>query len=678
MLVTNIFNGISMPKSINKLMKLNEFSSLEKIDKTLKNELIEVKIGKLGGWYVTTKSGTIKEKNLYRLINEKVKSAKPEEITIMDSILSSLRLIEDKRRSLKKNAKISQKIILFLNKQVQDSSFKKTKLSFPHEKTTIIISPQDLTKRGEEDRSSKATAGQIPNEIMKITEQKTLLKIPTIDVEKTEVEPLKTKEILKEVPVLFETKNIIQIDLDPTSSVVFNKNTNQFLFISPALPIKNIVISGGGAKGIILPGVLKALEEYKSGDVSFMNSIDNVAGSSIGAITALVIAAGMSAEDFINLSKATDFDALLGTYRGLFSDKRGGEHLLGFMQNMLQVSIKKNLMNILKVDDFSVLEAKSSIEKLLKMHETKQAAPSNQEKEAIINKIQSLFIELNKENSQDVCITFSMLDVLRKLEPSIFKSLTVTAVCAENGEICYFNATNTPDLDIALACKASAAVPYLLPEVPIEKTLVSKCPVPSDQEILTFVDGGYANNTPFQVFENESVKSKGELGQNLQTLILLFDPTTPAENQQSPLLDAYINKPIYEPTFMEAFKCNTIAGHGINVKESYTDSYGKNLESVRQKYTQRNIPYPVYIDLLDFSTAKKGEEGYIQKGYLQTKEYLENHDKELNYQTFESFQALKEKASFGNLDAYKEKLDYFEQACQSAVKAKQVLNPRKD
>lgn len=57
------------------------------------------------------------------------------------------------------------------------------------------------------------------------------------------------------------------------------------------LKLHRLVLSGGGAKGVVYPGAIKALEEQGQ-----MANIREVGGASVGAITAAVIAAGMDAD----------------------------------------------------------------------------------------------------------------------------------------------------------------------------------------------------------------------------------------------------------------------------------------------------------------------------------------------------------------------------------------------
>ena len=61
--------------------------------------------------------------------------------------------------------------------------------------------------------------------------------------------------------------------------------------VHPEFPYECLVFKGGGAKGAIYPGALKALE-----DAGVMPYIKRVAGASAGAVTAALIAIGLSAE----------------------------------------------------------------------------------------------------------------------------------------------------------------------------------------------------------------------------------------------------------------------------------------------------------------------------------------------------------------------------------------------
>ena len=142
----------------------------------------------------------------------------------------------------------------------------------------------------------------------------------------------------------------------PSSSVFFNEKTKQYTYICPAPPIKNVVISGGGAKGVILPGVIKAFENHKvNEDTTFRQQLDNIAGSSVGAITAALVSAGLPADDIIRTTKATVFEDLLGKEKWRIAQT--GEPLLDFIRNSMNEGIRHNLKSILK-NNASTLERK--------------------------------------------------------------------------------------------------------------------------------------------------------------------------------------------------------------------------------------------------------------------------------------------------------------------------------
>ncbi len=70
----------------------------------------------------------------------------------------------------------------------------------------------------------------------------------------------------------------------------------------PAPPLNQIAFKGGGAKGAAYPGAISSLEE-----LGFIEEIDLVIGTSAGAITALILGLGFSAEQFRQLSDKVSF-----------------------------------------------------------------------------------------------------------------------------------------------------------------------------------------------------------------------------------------------------------------------------------------------------------------------------------------------------------------------------------
>lgn len=434
-------------------------------------------------------------------------------------------------------------------------------------------------------------------------------------------------------PVSTALKIYQRLDLDPKSSILFNPQTNKYTYIAPAAPIKNLVISGGGAKGVILPGVFKAFEEHKTEDgISFREQLDNVSGSSVGALSACLFAAGMPAQSLIDATKPVEFKNLLGS--GLGPICKDGIPLMEFCQDHLQISILENLEKIFSCPLEKITRA--MILERLKVKDQTLADPIEQ----ILNEMKSGY---------PFSLTFIKLENLHKLEPKIFKSLTVTATCCENGQTFYFDAEKTPDLDISIACRASASLPIVLNPVVIKREFLSPGydKILPEKERLTFSDGGYFDNVPVKSMQDkQSTKNRGENGQNLQTLVLVFDDSEQTENVQSPFLEAHQKKhTLYDSTnLMDRLVTDVFAKvlGGINTNEKYSLVKEKGLEEIRENYTQRTIPLHVSLSTMDFEMAKLLEDDYIEKGYSQGREYLALHQDELIARSFDHFEELLE------------------------------------
>lgn len=104
--------------------------------------------------------------------------------------------------------------------------------------------------------------------------------------------------------------------------------------------VEYMAFSGGGASGAMYSGVRDALEE--SGKIK---EIKAVAGSSAGAITASLIATGISRDDFQKLSAETNFQELVDSKRKKFWGNDGKP-----LYELIQRSIEKNFLNIMEED----------------------------------------------------------------------------------------------------------------------------------------------------------------------------------------------------------------------------------------------------------------------------------------------------------------------------------------
>ena len=79
--------------------------------------------------------------------------------------------------------------------------------------------------------------------------------------------------------------------------------------------IKNLVFEGGGVKGIAYAGSLSILEES-----GLIDGVTGYAGTSAGAITACLCAAGLKSEDVQNILWDLDFNNFKDESFGVFRD----------------------------------------------------------------------------------------------------------------------------------------------------------------------------------------------------------------------------------------------------------------------------------------------------------------------------------------------------------------------
>lgn len=350
-------------------------------------------------------------------------------------------------------------------------------------------------------------------------------------------------------------------------------------------PIEYIAFSGGGAKGAIYSG---AYEAAKKADI--LDNVKAVAGSSAGAITAAIVAFGTPPERFEQISKDTNLQSLLGKKgfsAGVVQLNKDGKPLY----DLLDKVIKENVGNFLQKTDIANVKDDDALD------------------------------DLRERYKIDGKIYFKDIALLRKYDPVQYKDLIITAVQQDTGELTIFNSFDTPDVEIALACRASASIPLVFEPVEINGK--------------KYVDGGYRDNIPAKYFrENEPefevkdvtddmeeiniVKSQG------RTLAMAFGSGMEADAN----IAIYSGKKIESPSEIIKFLANvlfkTLAKVGGKFK--YTDTLKETGEQLRENALNTVVLDTQGIDTLDFKDAQKYSDYLHIKGYCQTREYLNNHE----------------------------------------------------
>jgi predicted acylesterase/phospholipase RssA len=107
--------------------------------------------------------------------------------------------------------------------------------------------------------------------------------------------------------------------------------------------IDTIVFSSGGIRGLSFIGVLKALEEYR-----IINNVNTLAGTSIGAIIATMIALGYNSTELYDFIINFDYTELKDIQLSSFLESFGlesGKKLEKFFQAMIKIKMGKGTLN---------------------------------------------------------------------------------------------------------------------------------------------------------------------------------------------------------------------------------------------------------------------------------------------------------------------------------------------
>lgn len=286
-------------------------------------------------------------------------------------------------------------------------------------------------------------------------------------------------------------KNVIEANKD------FDKNCDT--------KIEGICLSGGGAKGLAYLGILKQLGAEKLGNVK------QVSGASAGAITAVLIALGMSPDEIWHF--VTNQEQPL-------------------TNENLEKSIKSCLINQLKKIDEKILA----------------------------NVLNDSELPFKEEKLAD--ITFSQLNELRKITqketdaPKLKELFLSSSLYHEKEQLTAevkMSAENTPDMPIWKAALASAAIP--LPWAIKKISPIKLDPVPFDSKFIDGLlsdsegehclkgavlrDGGIHNNIPFIY-----------LNQDQNNLILSFSKNKEIHERQLSVINRikqfFCGEPAYE------------------------------------------------------------------------------------------------------------------------------------
>ncbi len=240
--------------------------------------------------------------------------------------------------------------------------------------------------------------------------------------------------------------------------------------VAPPPKIETITFSGGGGKGAALPGAVRALE--RSG---VLQDVKTVSGASVGSMTAALVAAGITAEEFEEIGNDP---AVAGQIKegksmpeALFDGGLSGEGLEDLVRKELSRSVSKRIVEYVQAQgalgtapDPHVLD----IARKLADGKTGVTFRDLRDLSKVIPQI------------KEVAISGSYMSEVNTKTGKPKKG-------TEQSQLVMFDADTQPDLEVALAVHASAALPPVFK--PVDVPL-------SNGTTARFQDGGVLNNAP--------------------------------------------------------------------------------------------------------------------------------------------------------------------------------------
>jgi exoenzyme U len=281
--------------------------------------------------------------------------------------------------------------------------------------------------------------------------------------------------------------NAVEIDAPGGKKLEVVKTANgRVQYTAPPPKVNEVTFSGGGGKGTALPGAVKAL--YESG---MLKDATKIAGASVGSMTAALVAAGITPDEFLAVADADETTAAItegtgGTKKGLLARAMKNKVLTGSASPLTGMGLEGIVRDVL---DETL--RKRMTEYMVECGKTGKAP--DPEVERIAKKLSS-----NKAGP-----TFGDFRALSKVIPSI-KEVVMTGTYTtefsdegkgkkklkggnEEGQLYVFDADSEPNLEVAVAVHASASFPGAFKPVDIKI---------SSGLTVRFVDGGVMNNTP--------------------------------------------------------------------------------------------------------------------------------------------------------------------------------------
>ena len=217
-----------------------------------------------------------------------------------------------------------------------------------------------------------------------------------------------------------------------------------FCFAQKNYDYKNLVLEGGGVRGLAYAGVFSVLEEK-----GILQQIENVGGSSAGSVAGMLVSIGYKAAEIDSLMMELPLQK--------FKDGNGG--LIGKYKRLKT--------------DFGIFKGEA-FEKWLQL--------------------------LIAHKTGNPILTFKQLHELH-LKNSLYKDFHCTGTNLSKQQLEIFSSQTTPDMSLALAVRISGGVPLYFEPVALDNQLHKIKKTDTVSFVNYYVDGGMLCNYPISMFD---------------------------------------------------------------------------------------------------------------------------------------------------------------------------------
>lgn len=370
-------------------------------------------------------------------------------------------------------------------------------------------------------------------------------------------------------------------------------------------PITKLVLSGGGAKGAAYSGFVEALEAKHA-----MDPIRTISGSSAGAISAAVLASGMSHARFDKILDDIPLTSLLDSTNVIVKTIQNAWSKLG--EKLKSLPLAQLLCDLLprlgsRGMPLENLIREESCKALFERCKHHPKPLSEAAQQAVAN------VEKNQY------VTFADLAVLSKEIPQIKTvEITGTVMFEEGTQLVVFSEKTTPHMDIAVAARISASLPVVF-----SKPILQGQPFQLLDATAACADGGILDNTPVGY---NPVASMSPIPDS-ESLILVFEAEeSDQENQRGTGISALIDSVLKAP---------------------HTASSAWNAEQLKH-FADQIVVVPLKSEKGDYRGAVKGTVNFGMS--VETKNYLQEELRKVVQTHLDKRDATQQTFSFTSIE----------------------------